>query len=261
MSGPSFSYGNQYTPASAAPAQATAAPLSPPAGDGLVRDTTTKDFVRDVIDASRTVPVLVDFWAEWCGPCKQLTPVIEKVVRNAKGKVKLVKMNIDHHPEIAGQLGIRSIPAVIAFKNGQPLDGFMGAVPESQIQTFIERVAGPMGPSDAETLMAEAEAALEAGDLQGAADLFSAVRELEPDHVGALGGLVRTLVAARNSTRRRRSWRPPRPPSNPIPQLRARARSWTLPSRPPSSAIRSTWKRVSAMTRTTTRRGSIWRLR
>lgn len=197
MSGPSFSYGNQYTPASAAPAQATAAPLSPPAGDGLVRDTTTKDFVRDVIDASRTVPVLVDFWAEWCGPCKQLTPVIEKVVRNAKGKVKLVKMNIDHHPEIAGQLGIRSIPAVIAFKNGQPLDGFMGAVPESQIQTFIERVAGPMGPSDAETLMAEAEAALEAGDLQGAADLFSAVRELEPDHVGALGGLVRTLVAAK----------------------------------------------------------------
>ncbi|WP_181183824.1 thioredoxin [Prosthecodimorpha hirschii] len=228
MSGPSFSFGNQFSgrpaaqPAEARPA-AGAAPAGRPAssgvtasfgaapmppaggampapaakGDDLIKETTTRDFMRDVIEASRQVPVLVDFWAEWCGPCKQLTPVIEKVVRNAKGKVRLVKMNIDHHPEVAGQLGIRSIPAVIAFKNGQPLDGFMGAVPESQIQSFIERVAGPVGPSDAETLLAEAEAALAAGDLQGAADLFAAVREMEPDNLAGLAGLVRTLVAAK----------------------------------------------------------------
>ncbi|MEJ1160020.1 thioredoxin [Prosthecomicrobium sp. N25] len=176
------------SPAAAAPA---------PGADELIRDTTTRTFVKDVIEASRDVPVLVDFWAEWCGPCKQLTPVLEKVVRNAKGKVRLVKMNIDQHPEVAGQLGIRSIPAVIAFKNGQPLDGFMGAVPESQIQTFIERVAGPVGPSDAEALVAEAEAALAEGDLQGAADLFSAARESEPENLAALAGLVRTLVAAK----------------------------------------------------------------
>jgi putative thioredoxin len=228
MSGPSFSYGNQYgmrpastgpaaTPQpgaaqpgapSAAPAAVSAtlggtlgAPAAPPAAplgaDDLIKDTTTRTFVKDVIEASRTVPVLVDFWAEWCGPCKQLTPVIEKVVRNAKGKVRLVKMNIDQHPEVAGQLGIRSIPAVIAFKNGQPLDGFMGAVPESQIQSFIERVAGPVGPSDAEALIAEGEAALAEGDLQGAADLFSAARETEPENAAALGGLVRTLVVAK----------------------------------------------------------------
>lgn len=197
MSGPSFSFGNQYGMAPAP--QPAAAPAAPPAakGDDLVKDTTTRDFMKDVIEASRAQPILVDFWADWCGPCKQLTPVIEKVVRNAKGKVKLVKMNIDHHPDIPGQLGIRSIPAVIAFKNGQPIDGFMGALPESQVQSFVERLSGPIGPSDAETLLKEADAALEAGDLQGAADLFSAVREMEPDNMAALGGLVRTLVAAR----------------------------------------------------------------
>lgn len=206
MSGPSFSFGNQFggrpapqagTPGRPQPASAQA-PAAPAAqDDAVIKETTTRDFMRDVIEASRDVPVLVDFWAEWCGPCKQLTPVIEKVVRNAKGRVRLVKMNIDHHPEVAGQLGIRSIPAVIAFKNGQPLDGFMGALPESQIQQFIDKIAGPGGPSDAEQLLVEAEAALGAGDLQGAADLFSAVREVEPDNMAGLGGLIRTLVAAK----------------------------------------------------------------
>src|ERR671915_50123 len=120
----------------------------PPAGADdadLIKDTTTKDFRADVLEASRAVPVLVDFWAPWCGPCRQLTPVLEKAVRAAKGKVRLVKMNIDDHPQIPGQLGIQSIPAVIAFKNGQPLDGFMGALPESQVAAFIERIAGPVG--------------------------------------------------------------------------------------------------------------------
>ena len=101
--------------------------------DALVTDTTTQTFVKDVIEASKQQPVLVDFWAPWCGPCKQLTPILEKVVRAAKGKVKLVKMNIDEHPAIPGQMGIQSIPAVIAFSNGQPVDGFMGALPESQV--------------------------------------------------------------------------------------------------------------------------------
>src|SRR5690606_38246125 len=105
-------------------------------------DTTTASFTADVIQESRQRPVLVDFWAPWCGPCKQLQPVLEKVVRESDGKVKLVKMNIDEHPAIAGQLGIQSIPAVIAFRDGQPVDGFMGAVPESQIRDFIARLGG-----------------------------------------------------------------------------------------------------------------------
>src|SRR6187551_3148111 len=110
----------------------------------VVKETTTQAFMKDVIEESRNQPVLVDFWAPWCGPRKQLTPVIEKVVNKAAGKVKLVKMNIDDHPGIAGQLGIQSIPAVIAFVDGRPVDGFMGAVPESQIRDFIDKVAGPM---------------------------------------------------------------------------------------------------------------------
>src|SRR5688572_12939324 len=134
-----------------------------PAGD-LIKETTTKDFRADVLEASRSVPVLVDFWAPWCGPCRQLTPVLEKAVRDAKGKVRLVKMNIDDHPQIPGQLGIQSIPAVIAFKNGQPLDGFMGALPESQVTAFIERVAGPVGPSDADEVLEVAGEALAAKD-------------------------------------------------------------------------------------------------
>ena len=110
------------------------------APDGSVIDTTTQGFVKDVIEESKRQPVLVDFWAPWCGPCKQLTPVLEKAVRAAKGKIKLAKMNIDEHPAIPGQMGIQSIPAVIAFVNGQPADGFMGALPESQVTAFIERL-------------------------------------------------------------------------------------------------------------------------
>src|SRR3954453_21716285 len=127
------------------------------AQDGLIKDTTTAGFRQDVIAESMTQPVLVDFWAPWCGPCKQLTPVIEKAVTAAGGKVKLVKMNIDEHPQIPGQLGIQSIPAVIAFQNGQPVDGFMGAVPEGQVKAFIEKLAGPVGPGPVAELITEAE--------------------------------------------------------------------------------------------------------
>src|SRR2546423_3284589 len=110
------------------------------AANNLIKDTTTQTFVKDVIEESKRQPVLVDFWAEWCGPCKQLGPVLEKLVRAAKGKVRLVKMDIEKHPTVAGQLGIQSIPAVFAFVNGQPVDGFLGALPEVQVQAFIERV-------------------------------------------------------------------------------------------------------------------------
>src|SRR5512146_314714 len=134
------------------------------AADAVVTDTTTQTVRKDVIEESKRQPVLVDFWANWCGPCKQLTPVLEKAVKAAKGKVKLTKMNIDEHPAIPGQMGIQSIPAVIAFVNGQPADGFMGALPESQVNAFIERLTKGAVSGDTKDLLAEAEAALVAGD-------------------------------------------------------------------------------------------------
>jgi len=168
---------------------------APAAAGDLIKETTTQGFRADVLEASRTVPVLVDFWAPWCGPCRQLTPVLEKAVRNARGKVRLVKMNIDDHPQIAGQLGIQSIPAVIAFKNGQPLDGFMGALPESQVNAFIERIAGPVGPSAADQALEAAAEALAKKDYSEAAGLYSAVLHAEPENLAALAGLARCFIA------------------------------------------------------------------
>src|SRR6516162_11033896 len=143
------------------------------ATDTVIKDTTTQSFIKDVIEESRRQPVLVDFWAPWCGPCKQLTPVLEKVVRAAKGKLKLVKMNIDEHPTIPGQMGIQSIPAVIAFVNGQPADGFLGALPESQVVAFIERLTkGRVSAEDKDRLKL-ADAALTDGDPAGAAEIYA----------------------------------------------------------------------------------------
>jgi putative thioredoxin len=165
--------------------------------DDLVTDTTTQSFIKDVIEESRKRPVLVDFWAPWCGPCKTLGPAIEKAVRAAKGKVKLVKMNIDEHPAVASQLGIQSIPTVFAFVNGQPVDGFMGALPESQITAFIERIAGKTegGVGDLVKLAGET---LADGDAAGAAELYAQVLAEEPENVSALGGLARCHIAAGN---------------------------------------------------------------
>lgn len=160
----------------------------------LVKDTTTQGFRQDVLMESMKQPVLVDFWAPWCGPCKQLTPVIEKVVKAAKGKIKLVKMNIDEHPQVAGQLGVQSIPAVFAFQKGQPVDGFMGALPESQVKGFIERLIGPMG-ADLVALLDEAKARLDSGDAAGAIELFAGILAQEPENAEALGGLIRAQVA------------------------------------------------------------------
>ncbi len=164
--------------------------------DGLVRDTTTQTFRKDVLEESRRQPVLVDFWAPWCGPCKQLTPILEKAVRAARGAVKLVKMNIDEHPAIAGQLGIQSIPAVIAFVNGQPADGFMGALPESQVTAFLERLTKQEIRSEEKELLKSADAALVAGDAAGAAELYSEVLAGDPANVHALAGLARSYLEA-----------------------------------------------------------------
>src|SRR5215468_6584516 len=167
---------------------ATAAP------EGLIKETTTKEFVKDVIEESKRQPVLIDFWAPWCGPWKQLTPILEKVVKAAKGKVKLVKMNIDDHPAIPGQMGIQSIPAVIAFVNGQPADGFLGALPESQVTAFIERLIKDRIGAEDKDLLAAAEAALADGDPAHAAEIYAQILANDSGNVPALAGLARTYV-------------------------------------------------------------------
>src|SRR5262245_5856828 len=166
------------------------------AGTGavVVKDTTTQSFVKDVMEESKRQPVLVDFWAEWCGPCKQLAPVLEKAVRAAKGKVKLVKMDIDKHPSIPGQLGIQSIPAVFAFVNGQPIDGFLGALPESQVTAFIERITKDRIGGEERDLLQSADDALAKGDAAGAADLYAKVLAQDGGNLAALGGLARSYV-------------------------------------------------------------------
>jgi len=164
------------------------------AADGFIKDTTTQAFIKDVIEESKRQPVLVDFWAPWCGPCKQLTPVLEKAVRAAKGKVKLAKMNIDEHPAIPGQMGIQSIPAVIAFVNGQPADGFMGALPESQVMAFLERLTKDRIGGEANDLLKAADAALAEGNPAGAADLYAQLLAEDNTNVQALAGLARCYV-------------------------------------------------------------------
>src|ERR1051325_8739222 len=166
-----------------------------PAAADVVKDVTTQSFVKDVIEESKRQPVLVDFWAPWCGPCKQLTPVLEKSVRAAKGKVKLVKMNIDEHPAVAQQMGIQSIPAVIAFVNGQPADGFLGALPESQVVAFLERLTKEKLVGEEKDLLKEAEAALAAGDAAGAAEIYVKALAADATNVAAMAGLARAYVA------------------------------------------------------------------
>ena len=164
------------------------------AAETAVIDTTTEGFLKDVIEESKRQPVLVDFWAPWCGPCKQLTPILEKAVKATKGKVKLAKMDIDKHPEIPGQMGIQSIPAVIAFANGQPVDGFMGALPESQVIAFLERVTKGKASPEEKDLLKEANATLAAGNVTEAADLYGQLLKNDGGNVAALAGLARCYV-------------------------------------------------------------------
>lgn len=166
----------------------------------VIKDTTTAGFANDVIKASREVPVLVDFWAPWCGPCKQLTPALEKAVTAAGGKVRLVKMNIDEHPSIAGQLGIQSIPAVIAFKNGQPVDGFVGAVPESQINELIARLSTDDTKAAIAEALTAAQSARDAGDAEGAVQIYEAVLAQLPETIAAIAGLADISFEAGDKT-------------------------------------------------------------
>jgi putative thioredoxin len=179
---------------------ARAAESPAPGGAALIKDSSLPTFAADVLDASMEVPVIVDFWAPWCGPCKQLTPLLERAVTEAKGKVRLVKVNIDENPEIAQQLRIQSIPTVYAFKNGQPVDGFMGAIPESQVKTFIQGLTAGAGAGgeaegpDIEQALGLAGQALAARDLPAAAHIFGEILQQEPGHPKAVAGLARCYL-------------------------------------------------------------------
>jgi putative thioredoxin len=159
-----------------------------------IKDGSDATFMADVIEASRTQPVIVDFWATWCGPCRTLGPALEKAVAAAKGAVKLVKIDVDKNPAIAGQLRVQSIPTVYAFVDGQPVDGFQGAVPESQIKAFIDRLAGPAGPAEIDDILAMASESLELGDIGGAAQAFAAALQVDPANLKAIAGLARCYL-------------------------------------------------------------------
>ena len=174
------------------------APAAAPASDDLIKDGTEQSFMQDVIEMSQTVPVIVDFWAPWCGPCKTLGPALEAAVTAARGAVKMVKVNVDQNQGIAGQLQIQTIPTVYAFWEGKPVDGFQGAVPGSEIQAFVDRVAAMGGGVEdgglADAVIAAQEMLAE-GAAEDAAQTFAAVLEEEPANVGAYVGLVQSHLA------------------------------------------------------------------
>jgi putative thioredoxin len=174
-----------------------------PAGD-IIKDGADASFMADVVEASRVQPVIVDFWATWCGPCKQLGPALERAVAAAKGAVKLVKIDIDKNPAYAGQLRVQSIPAVFAFVDGRPVDGFMGALPESQVKAFVDKLAKQGGAgAGIDEALAMAREALEAGDLGGAAQTYAEVLQHDPENLKALGGLARVYLMGGEADRAR----------------------------------------------------------
>jgi putative thioredoxin len=181
---------------------ARAAPANGGPGDqDLVKESSTAAFTRDVIEASRSALVIVDFWAPWCAPCKRLTPILEKVVRSYGGKVRLVKINADEHPALTGQLRIQSLPTVYAFRDGRPLDGFMGDQPESAVRAMIDRALGEDAEADIAAVLAAADEAREAGDLQGAAEAYAAILQQDQQHAAALAGLAQCYLASGDADR------------------------------------------------------------
>lgn len=196
-------------PVTSAPAQQSTKSASP-----HIKDSGLETFAADVLEASREVPVIVDFWAPWCGPCKQLGPALEKAVSDANGAVKLVKVNIDENQEIARQLRIQSIPTVYAFKNGQPVDGFMGAIPESQIRTFVQGLVGGGahgGADHAAEVLVAADDAFAAGDVGTAAQAYAHVLQDEPGHPKAVAGLARCYLKSGDTERAKQTLQLVRP--------------------------------------------------
>jgi putative thioredoxin len=188
------------------PASGPVGGAASPDKSALIKDGSDAAFMADVIEESRNQPVIVDFWATWCGPCRQLTPALEKAVLAAKGAVKLVKIDVDKNPRFAGQLRVQSIPTVYAFKDGQPVDGFMGALPESQIKAFIDKLGkggGAPGASEVDELLAMATESLAVNDIGGAAQAYAQILQLDPENAKAIAGLARAYLSGGNAERAR----------------------------------------------------------